>query len=321
MQTLPLIKRGLLNNKGFTLVEVIIVMMILSVVMTAVLSLVVPAQRSTTVQSDLSTVQGGMRVALERVTKDFRNAGFLFAGAPITSGGYPVNTTPSETVTVDASVNPLTINTKAVSGVFGRVAEVPTSTADTFDLVYPAQSRNFPVDSYAAVVEPVNGLLLGDNSVPGNVYRVIASNSAGTVQLGKHDGNPLDSIAPFSGAVSGPVLLRVPNADVPAIVAAGSVPDANAAAEAALNRTITFSHADTDGDGNADTLTRQVDGGSVSYLARGISDLTFTIQEDGDGDASMVTINLVGESIGLGDDAISSEKIKRSRITVTLRNY
>ena len=65
---------------------------------------------------------------------------------------------------------------------------------------------------------------------------------------------------------------------------------ADAAADAALNRTITFSHVDTDGDGNADTLTRRVDGGNISYLARGISDLTFTIQEDGDGDVSKVIV-------------------------------
>ena len=125
--------------------------------MTAVLSLIVPAQRSSVVQSDLSTVQGGMRVALERMTKDFRNAGFLFAGAPVAALVILSMRLPSETVIVDASVNPVTINTRAVSGVFGRVSDVPTSTADSFDLVYSDQFSNFPVDSYAAVVEPVNG--------------------------------------------------------------------------------------------------------------------------------------------------------------------
>jgi prepilin-type N-terminal cleavage/methylation domain-containing protein len=317
MQVLPLIKPELTSNRGFTLVEVIIVMLIMSVVMTAVVSLIVPAQRSSVIQSDLSTVQGGMRVTLERLSKDFRNAGFLFAGAPISSAGYPVNTTVSETVVIDASVNSITINTRAVSGVFGRVDTIPASTAGSFTLIYPEQASNFPVGSYAAVVEPVNGVSIGD------VYYVmnsITTSGTGFVKLGdKSSHNELTSAESdaFASSPAGLVLLRVPSSSIATILAAADPVDATLTA---LNRTITYAHADTDGDGTADTLTRQVDGGNVSFLARGISELTFTVEEDGDGDVSKVSIDLVGESIALGSDTVSSTKTQRSRITVSLRN-
>ena len=87
----------------------------------------------------------------ERMAKDFRNAGFLLAGNP--ASGYTDDTTAnSETVIVDASAQPLTINTRAVSGVFGRVEAVPTTTAvgaantaNAFSLVYPEQFHHFLV--------------------------------------------------------------------------------------------------------------------------------------------------------------------------------
>ena len=178
MQALPLIKSRQMNNQGFSLVEVIIVMLIMSVVMTAVLSLIIPAQRSSVVQSDLSTVQGGMRVVLERMTKDFRNAGFLSTDSPVESTGYLVNTTPNETVVVDASVNSITINTRAVSGIIGRIDEVHDLPSESFTLIYPEQYRNFPSGSYATVVEPVSG-----NPFTGDIYYVMSS-SSGLVKLG-----------------------------------------------------------------------------------------------------------------------------------------
>ncbi len=318
MQTVSLNRQKTNDMRGFSLVEIIIVMLIMSVVMMAVMSLVVPTQRSSVIQSDLSTIQGGMQVALERMSKDFRNAGFLFAGSAISSAGYPVNTIPNETVIING-VDGLTINTRAVSGIFGRIDTVPGDPSLPFKLIYPDQIRNFPVGSYAAVVEPVNGILLGDDSVPGNIYRVngsaIAGDGSGTVTLGKDADTDLDSISPFAGAASGLVILRFPTAAVTSVV-----DDATAAA--ALNRTITYAHFDADGDGNPDTLTRQVDGGPVSNMARGISELTFTVEEDGDGDVNKVTIDLVGEAeaVGAGNDAVSSAKTKRVRILIALRN-
>ncbi len=327
---MQMIKQRLLEKRGFTLVEVIIVMLILSVVMTAVMSLIVPAQRSSIIQSDLSTVQGGMRVALERMTKDFRNAGFLIAGASITSAGYILESPPVvNDVVIDASVNSVTVNTRAVSGAFGRVASIPTATSnsivtpplpsESFSLIYQDQFRNFPTGSYAAVIEPVSGDPIGD------IYYVMSS-SPGLVKLGNKDTHgALADVGAFAVSQAGLILLPVPSASVQTIKDAA---DPVAATKSALSRTITYDFVDTDNpvDGIPDTLTRQVDVGKLSegnrsYLARGVTALTFTVQEDGDGDASKVIIDLVGQSIGLGNDTVSSEKTQQSRITVSLRNF
>lgn len=319
-----LIKLESTGHRGFTIVELVIVMLILSVVMTAVMSLLLPAQRSSIVQSDLSTIQGSMSVALDRMSKDFRNAGFLSTLAPVASGGYPVNTTANETVIVDASVNPITINTRAVSGIFGRVDTIPATASDSFQLVYNGQGNYFPVDSYAVVIEPVNGVLIGDDGdgsvdgIPGRVFRVTASTS-NSVKLGKQDGSALNSgtVAEFGSSAAGLILLRVPSDDIATIVSAADKVDE---AENSINRTIIYAHEDIDGDGTAETLTRQVDGGKKSYIATGITSATFTIVEDSDGDANTVTIDLVGESVAAGNDTVGSAKTKRGQITLALRN-
>ncbi len=284
-------KSGLLDKRGFSIVEMMIVLLIMSVIMVATTSLFVTAKRSTTVQSDLATVEGGMRVVLERMAKDFRNAGFLFTGNPVT--GYDATTK-----IADASTQPVTINTRAVSGIFGRVAAVPTdtsvgsaTTANAFSLVYPEQFRHFPAGAYAAVVEPVSGVPIGD------VYYVMDS-SSGLVKLGdKTSHNELASVGAFTGAPAGLVLLRAPTVDL-----------------ADLDRTITYS---LDGD----TLVRQVDGGAEQYLSNGINDLTFTVEEDGDGDVHKVLIQMTGETVEASkNDVAGSSKTKQMSITVTLRN-
>jgi len=290
-------KSGLSDKRGFSLVEMLVVLLIMSVIMVATTSLFVTAKRSTTVQSDLVTVQGSMRVVLERMAKDFRNAGFLFAGNPVT--GYTDNAgVNDETVTVDASAQPLTINTRAVSGIFGRVAAVPTTTtagsattANAFSLVYPEQSRHFPAGAYAAVVEPVSGVPIGD------VYYVMSS-SSGLVKLGdKTSHNELASVGAFTGAPAGLVLLRAPTVNL-----------------ADLDRTITYSLDDN-------TLVRQVDGGAEQYLANGINDLTFTVEEDGDGDVRKVLIQMTGETVEASkNNVVGTAKTKQMSITVSLRN-
>jgi prepilin-type N-terminal cleavage/methylation domain-containing protein len=290
-------KYGLLDKRGFSLVEMLVVLLIMSVIMVATTSLFVTAKRSTVVQSDLASVEGGMRVVLERMSKDFRNAGFLSTLNPVT-GYTDVSTTPNETVVVDASSQPLTINTRAVSGVFGRVSAVPTTTAvgaanttNAFSLVYPEQFRHFPSGAYAAVVEPVSGVPIGD------VYYVMSS-SSGLVKLGdKTSHNELAGVGAFTGAPAGLVLLRAPTVNL-----------------SDLDRTITY---ELDGD----TLIRRVDGGTEQYLANGLSDLTFTVEEDDDGDVHKVLIQMTGETVEASkNDVAGSAKTKQMSITVSLRN-
>ena len=81
-----------------------------------------------------------------------------------------------------------------------------------------------------------------------------------------------------------------------------------------LDRTITY---ELDGD----TLIRRVDGGAEQYLANGLSDLTFTVEEDDDGDVHKVLIQMTGETVEASkNDVAGSAKTKQMSITVSLRN-
>lgn len=284
---------------GFSLVELLIVMLILAVVMTAAMSLMIPAKRASVVQGSLADVQGNLRVAMERLTKDFRNAGFMYQTDPDTGdtavSGY-VNdlTTPSEIVQVDASVQPIIINTRAVSGRFGRVEQITTldSTRVNVDLLYGMQAGYFRAGDYVAIAEPVNGTILGSG-----IYQV-DSTGAGKIVI------PESDITVFDSSDAGLLVYLAPSTNT-----------------ADLDRTITYRHEDTDGDGNADTLTRQIDGGGHQMLARNISSAIFTLEEDDDGDVAKVTIALGGETVAASQEIVGRAKTKTMTAVASLRNF
>ncbi|GEM_PF-3340570 len=65
------------GNRGFTLIEAIVVMAILSVVMLAIMSFIIPTQQSMKMQSNATDVQSNLNLALNVMTKDLLMAGFL----------------------------------------------------------------------------------------------------------------------------------------------------------------------------------------------------------------------------------------------------
>jgi len=64
-------------NRGFSLVEAIVVMAILSIVMLAIMSFIIPTQQSMKMQSNVSDVQSNLNLAMNVMTKDLLMAGFL----------------------------------------------------------------------------------------------------------------------------------------------------------------------------------------------------------------------------------------------------
>jgi prepilin-type N-terminal cleavage/methylation domain-containing protein len=286
---------------GFTLVEMIVVMAIMSVIMMAVMTLYIPVQRSALIQTDLGDVQGNLRLALDRMTQDFRTAGFLTAGDALS--GYTLSTGDP---TVSDPTDTLVINTRTISGRYGRIETPPADTgAFQFILHDALQVDKFRIDDFVAIVQPVEG-----DVVNSKVYMVGSTDRANrTVTLLNTDGSAIPG-APhvdnergnLSDTITGNVLL----------VASDAVP-------ANLNRTITYGHLDTDGDGTKDTLTRTI-GGSQQFLARKVSFVQFIVTEDADGDPHKVTIVIEGQTINAGNDAVSSQKTKRMRTVVSLRN-
>jgi len=68
------------SQKGFTLVELLIVMAMLAGVLAAVFSLYNLQQKTTTIEVDVADVQQNIRIGIDSIVKDLRMAGFMIAG-------------------------------------------------------------------------------------------------------------------------------------------------------------------------------------------------------------------------------------------------
>jgi prepilin-type N-terminal cleavage/methylation domain-containing protein len=275
--------------KGFTLIEVIIVMAILSIVMMAVMSLILPMQRSAAVQSQVVDVQGNLRVALEGIAKDFRNAGFLCANPIVFNGAEP---------------NKIVINTRAGRVGIVNPAGIPAAPTGDFTLSDVEQGNTFPPGTFVGIFSP----LAPDNYLNGQTYRVDTQNAGDKrlITLIKSGGSPLlDADIDAFRDVSQPLVLLP--------IASAAVPVANTI------RTITYEF-----DAANKALKRSVDGGATQYLARGVVgsfEPKNTTMADGSTPINRVIVNLTGETKQVGvDDAIGSVKTKTIRTVFTLRN-
>ena len=276
--------------KGFTLVEVIIVMAILSVVMMAVMSLIIPMQRSAVVQSQVVDVQGNLRVALEGMAKDFRNAGFLTPGDPVDAVVGPTNT--------------ITIRTRAGRVGIVNPAGIPAAPTGNFTLSDVEQGSSFPAGTFVGIFSP----LATNNYLNGQTYLVDTQNAGDKrlITLIKSNGDPLlaADIDAFRDVSQPLVLLPIASAAVPV---------------ADTIRTITYEF-----DAANKALKRSVAGSATQVLARGVDgtfDRKTTTMADGTTAINRVIINMTGKTRQVGaDDAIGSVKSKTIRTVFTLRN-
>lgn len=125
------------DQRGFTLIELLIVAALLGVVMAAVLGLVQTTQRHVHTAEEVVEVQQNLRVALERMSRDLRLAGFLVDDGP---------------AIVAAAADALTLRTATVSGAAARIAAEFSSPA----------SPNTPIDVQVASVETARLFENGD---------------------------------------------------------------------------------------------------------------------------------------------------------------
>lgn len=290
---------------GFSLVEMIVVMAIMGVIVMAVMSLFIPVKRSSVVQSQLADVQSNLRLAIDRITKDLRNAGFLVSGNAIS--GY-------NSTTLDSSS--LVITTRsAVSGRFGSITAYADAGSDDYTLLYEDQVRFFKPGDFVAILHPLSGNVLG-----GDYFEVCGTDVITkkiTIKASCSPSNPLSSAqkeavnATFNEPNN--LLLHAQNPSV--------LPSPYTQADLNDNMLRTITYALEDG-----TLTRDVSpslvlgGNTKQYLARNLSDLRFLVAEDADGDVFRVTIEVEGETRKVSNDAVGSAKSKRYRTVVSLRN-
>ncbi|MDT8441411.1 MAG: prepilin-type N-terminal cleavage/methylation domain-containing protein [Desulfuromonadales bacterium] len=308
-------RTGLVGPRGFTLVETLVVMVILSVVTMAAMSLIIPAKRSTAVQSDLSHVQGGMRFALDIISRDIRNAGFLVAIDDQRIEGNPENVQAGSapdraSATAD---NPYIwqseeIQIKIRSAIAGRMGYVPasgfmpSSADDQFRLTTPTQAKNFSSGQYVAFFNPLNGTIIdddGNDAVDSNFYVSAVDSVTGVLTIKKSD----TTTDPDKGAL-------LPGADMPGYVLLRATDPTSTV------KTIIYRR---DAENN---LFREVQGESTQAIAQGITGLSFIVSETQTG-PHRVEVSLQGETIAASsnpNDPISSAKTRTMRVVVAPRN-
>jgi prepilin-type N-terminal cleavage/methylation domain-containing protein len=272
------------SQRGFSIVEVLVVMVIMGVVMTAVMSLYIPVVRSTSVQTQLSDVQANMRLAMNRMTQDLILAGFLVRPGDVTGGGAAGAIFWEGDVSLK-DTDDLTIRTRTIGNSFARViaydsGELGLSDAD--------MALAFPPGTSVRLFEPVTA-----EEVDGVVYSVTGNTATATINT-----------------VTYPVLTVTPSPpDVPKETVVLKVRD-NAQPPM---QTIRYRV-------NNGALERIVNG-STQILARNVESVLFNYVESTTGSVKRVDITLTGEPVGLsGGGAESNVKNRQLRTSVALRN-
>ncbi len=290
--------------KGYSLVEIVVVMAILSVVMMAVMSLYIPAVRSTSVQTELSDVQSNLRLALDRMTKDLMLAGFLVnpgysydlaSDSNMAPGGiYWQSGTPEDD-------DDLTIRTRTVGNAFARI--VDSDTNGNLGLSDPDMLDAFPVGTnvriFASVsaveAESINSASYNETSstypdyFDDYVYTVVAS--AGSPPFA----NNLKVTPAPSGELNQAVVVKVRDNNQPPM------------------QTIRYRV-------NNGALERIING-STQILARNVASVAFDYEYSSMGAVKRVDITLTAEPVGLaGGGAESAPKNRQLQTSVALRN-
>lgn len=145
-------------QKGFSLIELVIVCAMLGIVMAAIFTLYQTHQRTAYTQEEVVEVQQNLRIAMDSITRDIKMAGFL---VPLT----PAVINPIASFTngaTNADPDSITINTASESGVYARIDAGTTSTAggDTIFTVASTDSTdgfNTTTNKNVRIIRPQDG--------------------------------------------------------------------------------------------------------------------------------------------------------------------
>ena len=234
-----------------------------------------------------------MRVALDSMAKDFRNAGFLIDGAA-----------------VDPDVGTLTsITIQSRAGAVGIVspAGIPDTAGGDFVLSDAEQGSHFPVGTYVGAFTPMSR----SSFVGGGACKVVAQNAGDKrlIKLKQSDG--ISDIVINTFKTDGQTaLILVPLASA-AVTPAQTIKSVvyDFGTEVINSKTVSF--------------LRRTEAGNARFLARGITG-TFepkkTTMADGSLSVNRVMVTLEGETDQLSNDAIGSQKTRSLRTVFNLRN-
>lgn len=124
------------DRKGFTLVEMLLVMGMMGLIMAAVYSVYLVHQKTAYSSEEVAEVQQSLRIAVENITRDFQMAGMMVpAGTAAVTGGYSNYSTA------------VSVNTASAEGLYARVTNRALVSGNTYNLTLEEQKA---VDPFAA---------------------------------------------------------------------------------------------------------------------------------------------------------------------------
>lgn len=189
------------GNTGFTLVEVLIVMVIMGLVVTSVYSLFISSKRSANTSEEVVDVQQNLRVATEVLASDIRMAGFLIPAdqAPISNAPDAFAADSDDDGVPDTP--PFSLNTISATRTYARVLNEATD--GTGLLVDDEMSPLFLAGNLVRVIRPTTredmsagewtiGAIDADGRMPITSSGYVAGSvEAGDIVVRKLTGEPL----------------------------------------------------------------------------------------------------------------------------------
>jgi prepilin-type N-terminal cleavage/methylation domain-containing protein len=283
------------NDKGVTLVELLVVSAIVGLVMVSVYSLYLHSHRTAHTSESVVVAQQNLRVALDSLVSDMRMAGFL---VPSSTG--PLEDIPS--TLVDDGL--LTLNLPVSTGIYARAVSEADIPAGESSLVTVSNQMG-------------GGFYTGDDVIAVNPLNL---SSAGTLTVSGSDG---DDLTLQSGGADVDIkenylLLRTADEDTtfPLTVSYSLLEDP------------LDSSGNNDGvcnEGEMCLLQRSVNGGDAHTLASNISsiDLEYLDQEGVDSSGNPEQIRMVRITVAAKteDNKIGQNKYRQLQTNVMLRNF
>ena len=288
------------KQQGFSLVEMIIVMAMLGIVLLAVMSLYIPAVRSTSVQTELSDMQANHRLAINRMTKDLLLAGFLVSPGYTTGGtAGPIywqgDVSPKDT-------DDLTIRTRAVGNTFARI--IANTNTGVLGLSDTDMAAAFPIGTKIRIFEAMTAME-AEAMAAGGTY---------------NEDDPSDyNDFVYTVAANNPAPGTVDGISCQANIAVTPIP-AGDLKEAIILKA---------GQRPMQTIRYRVDNGALErivngvtqILARNVDSVLFGYVDSVTGAVKRVDVTLTGQTAGLSGGGIeSTAKDRQLRTSVALRN-
>jgi prepilin-type N-terminal cleavage/methylation domain-containing protein len=156
---------------GFSLIELLVVIVIMGLVVSAIMSLYVNMQKTSGSDEEVVEIQQGLRIALDRIAQDLRMAGFLMTDNTIGVAGP----------------NSITLVSAASSGSYARIgAEAAISSGSaTLAIDPPGMAQMFDTNDSVRIVSPVSGksCVVADPSSSASPVLTVTSAGAGTISV------------------------------------------------------------------------------------------------------------------------------------------